>query len=120
MFPGYDFSDSWSAKLSYIHAISTLGRITDRGTGDICEDTFMKKKFILPFSMTQSVNVLDQKTENKVQQANTVGHSDQKILYLKFKTELTSTLKITCIYTQHRSLAIDSQRRAFKNYDCDQ
>ena len=80
----------------------------------------MNKKFILPFAITQSINVLEREKNEPIQQASSITHSDQKILYLKFKSELTSTLKVTCIYTQHRSLAIDSQRRAFKNYDADQ
>ena len=111
---GYDFSSEWSTKLSYIHAITTLGKLTDRGSGEISQNTFLEKKFILPFQLTQSINILDQKTNEKVIQANAVTSSDQKILYLKFKNELTKTLKITCIFLQHRSIACDSQRRVFK------
>ena len=111
---GYNFSNDWYKKCSYYHALTTMGKINDRGTHDYSQQTFMDKKFMLPFCMSQSINILDQPTGEKVQQSNIVGNSDRRVLYLKFKNELTHTLKVTCIYLQHRSLCVDNQRRVFK------
>ena len=91
-----------------------MGKMTDNGTADIDIDVFMKKKFILPFSLTPSINHLEQKTAEKVQQSNMISNSDLRLLYLKFKSELTITLKITCIYLQHRALVVDNQKSVYK------
>ena len=91
-----------------------MGKINEKGTKDYDLNTFMTKKFMLPFSMSQSINIFDETTAQTVQQSNIQGNSDRRILYLKFKTELTYTMKLTAIYLQHRSLNIDSERRVFK------
>ena len=111
---GYDFSDEWSKKCSYYHALTSMGKMTDNGTADIDINVFMNKKFILPFSLTPSINHLEQKTAEKVQQSNMMSNSDLRLLYLKFKSELTTTLKITCIFLQHRSLVVDNQKSVYK------
>jgi len=117
---GFAFQDDYAAKCSYLHVLDTLSKLNEKGTEDFSFETFMKKKFILPFKLSPSVNHLDASLAENIQQNSVNPLSNQRKLYLKFKNNLTYAVRVSVLYFQHRSLKVDGSKRLFKNYDVDQ
>ena len=117
---GFSFADDYATKCSYLHVLDTMGKLTEHGTEDFSLESFKTKKFILPFKLSPSINSLDSVTTEMVQQNSVNPISNQRKLYLKFKSNTTYAIRVSCLYFQHRSIAIDQNKRVFKSYDLDQ
>ena len=117
---GFSFKDDYATKCSYLHVLDTLCKLTEHGTEDFSLKAFTTKKFILPFKLSPSINSLDAVTNESVQQNSINPVSNQRKLYLKFKTNTTYAIRVSCIYVQHRSICIDKNLRVFKDFDLDQ
>ena len=117
---GYAFHDDYATKCSYLHVLDTLAKLTESGTEDFSLETFKTKKFFLPFNLSPSLSNYDSVTSEKIQQNSINPVSSQRKLYLKFKSNLTYTIRVSVIYFQHRSLKVDGLKHVYKSFDVDQ
>ena len=70
--------------------------------------------------MTPSINYYSPMDDQKMRQTNYNFGGQNATLFLKFKSALVKTLRITCLYRQLRSINFDKDFKTYRDYDLDQ
>ena len=117
---GYAFHNESARRCSYLHVLDTLAKLNEHGTEDFSLKNFYDKKFFLPFRLSATLNNYDAATSEYIQQAPINPISNQRKLFLKFGSNTTYTIRVSVVYFQFRSIAIDNQKRVYKSFDIDQ
>lgn len=106
--PGFDFTTEERKRASYYYVLTQFNKLNRQGSKDLDYDSWLTNRFILPFSLSgenMPKNDPAQKLEIKP-----IAPNNQFNLYLRFENPTQKVLRAVLIYSQLRSLAIESDR----------
>ena len=118
---GYDFSTDAGKKASYFYVLQQFGKLNEEGSASLPYNLWLEDKFLLPFCLSANNNVggANAGLMNKTQ-PRSISPSNDFSIYCKFENPVQKVLRLTVVYSQLRSLAIEHDRTTFKGYEAEQ
>ena len=118
---GYDFSTTAGKKASYFYVLQQFGKLNAEGSASLPYELWLEDKFLLPFCLSANNNIggANASLMNRTQ-PRSISPSNDFSIYLKFENPVQKVLRLTVIYSQLRSLAIEHDRTTFKGYEAEQ